>query len=223
MSRRILSYAAAAAGLLALAACSSNGTVAATAPPPATSAPSSSESASTDSASPTAAAAGGSSSVAYTRQGAKLHLGQKADVPFKSENVSGAIGITVTKIDKGDPADLASLQLGDKANGMTPYYVRITVTDDSGSNFADTMVTSVHGLLPDGSDAQDVALFTTFDKCDNANAGENFTTAGASYQTCELVLAPGSSAVTSAGYDESEYTALAPNTDYGNAPITWQS
>lgn len=220
MSRRILSYAAAAAGLLALAACSGNKPVAATAiaatSAPATSA-SSSVSSSTDTAPPT-----GSGSVAYTKQGAKLHLGQKADVPFKSENVSGTIGVTVTGIDKGDPADIASLNLGDQANGLTPYYVRITVTDDSGSNFADTMVTSVHGVLPDGSDAQDVALFSTFDKCDNANAGENFTTAGASYQTCELVLAPGSTPVTSASYDESEYTALAPDTDYGTAPITWQ-
>jgi hypothetical protein len=217
----MLSYAAAAAGLLALTACSGNNTVAATATPapPAASAPSSG-SASTDSAPSTAG--GGPASVAYTRQGAKLHLGQKADVPFKSENVSGTVGIAVTKIDKGDPADLAPLQLGDKANGLTPYYVRFTVTDDSGSNFANTMVTSVHGMLPDGSDAQDVALFSSFDKCDNANAGENFTTVGASYQTCELVLAPGTTPVTSAAYDESEYTALAPNTDYGTAPITWQ-
>lgn len=220
MSRRMLSYVAAAAGVLALAACSSNHPVPTTVTlSSATSAPSSA-SASTDSAPPPTTA--GATSVAYTQQGTKLHLGQKADVPFKSENISGTIGVTVTGIDKGDPADLAPLKLGDQANGLTPYYVRITVTDDSGSNFADTMVTSVHGVLPDGSDAQDVALFTSFDKCDNANAGEQFTTVGASYQTCELVLAPSATPVTSASYDESQYTALAPNTDYGTAPITWQ-
>lgn len=217
MSRRMQSYTAAAAGLLILTACSSNTPGTATpAPPPSSTAPA------PTSGSSAPATTGSTSSVTYAQPGAKFHFGQKADVPFKSENVTGALGLAVTGIDKGEPADLAPLKLGAKADGLTPYYLRVTVTDDSGGNFAYTSAPPLHGLLPDGSEARGVAVFTHFDKCDNAGAGKDFTTTGASYQTCDLVLAPGSTPVSGVAYDNSEYTSVAPNTDYGSAPLTWQ-
>ncbi|MGW4527565.1 hypothetical protein [Amycolatopsis sp. NPDC004378] len=219
MSRRMQSYTAAAAGLLLLTACSSTTQGAAT-PAPQPLPPSTAPVPTSSTAAP--ATTGSTASVGYAQPGAKFHFGQKADVPFKSENVTGTLGLAVTGIDKGAPSDLAPLELGDKANDLTPYYLRVTVTDDSGGNFAYTSAPPVRGLLPDGSDAQEVAVFTHFDKCDNAGAGRDFTTTGAGYQTCVLVLAPGTTPVSGAGYDNSEYTSVAPNTDYGSAPLTWQ-
>ncbi|WP_409462135.1 hypothetical protein [Amycolatopsis sp. GA6-003] len=64
-----------------------------------------------------AAPAGESVSAPYTKQGTKLKVGEKAVVPFKSKNNTGALGVTVTGIDKGVEADLAPLKLGDRAKG----------------------------------------------------------------------------------------------------------
>jgi hypothetical protein len=219
----VLSTAVAAIGLLALAACSSSqGGQATPAPTSSAAAPATSSSAAAPPPSSATVPAGGSDVANYTKQGTKLGMGQKAVVPFKSEEVKGAIGLTVTSIEKGSAADLAPLQLGDQAKGFTPYYVRITITDESGSDFADSSVIGLHGLLPDGSEAQEVSVIGDFAKCDDGDAGEDFTKKGASYQTCVLTMASPGTKVTGAEYEEGDYADQAPNTDYSTAAITWQ-
>ncbi|MCG3749975.1 hypothetical protein [Amycolatopsis sp. Poz14] len=161
--------------------------------------------------------------VEYTKQGTKLKIGEKAVVPFKSPVAGpGAIGVTVTGIDKGDAADLTPLKLGDQAAGMTPYYVRLKVTNESGTDFYSTSVGLMYGLLEDGSKAAFVTIIGTFEKCDNARGGQDFSTVGATYDSCVLALAPEGSTVTGAKYSDTNYVGLAPDTDYGKAAIVWQ-
>ncbi|MBB1155605.1 hypothetical protein [Amycolatopsis dendrobii] len=201
----------------ALSGCSSEDTPAPPiAPPPASSAaaaPSSSA----------AAPAGESASAEYTKQGTKLKIGEKAVVPFKSKNNTGAVGVTVTGIDKGVEADLAPLKLGDRAKGMTPYYIQVKVTNETGTDFAYASLGLMNGLLADGTKGPHVTVIGKFEKCDSENADKTFTTKGASFTSCVLALAPAGAEVKGASYSASTYRDLAPETDYGKEAVTWQS
>ncbi|WP_134662059.1 MULTISPECIES: hypothetical protein [unclassified Amycolatopsis] len=201
----------------ALSGCSSEDTPA---PPIATPPASSSAAAPSSSA---AAPAGDSASADYTKQGTKLKIGEKAVVPFKSQKITGAIGVTVTGIDKGVEADLAPLKLGDRAKGMTPYYIQVKVTNETGSDFSYSSLGLMNGLLADGTDGPHVTVIGKFEKCDRGNSGKAFTTKGASYDSCVLALAPAGAEVKGASYSASTYRDLAPNTDYGKDAVTWQS
>ncbi|MFI5607187.1 hypothetical protein [Amycolatopsis sp. NPDC051903] len=224
MRSRVLAVLGVSAAALALAGCSgeTSGTPSAVAGAAAPSASSSNTSSSAPESS-TAGTADTTSTGGFTQQGTKLKLGQKAVVPFKSEGHPGSLGVTVTSIDKGTEADLAPLDLGDKAKGMTPYYVRVTVSNESGADFSYTSLGLMNALLPDGSQAQGVSVIGTFDKCDSGDAGKDFTTKGSTFKSCVLALAGPGTSVTGAEYDESSYQDQAPDTDYGDKPITWQS
>ncbi|WIX81211.1 hypothetical protein QRX50_10820 [Amycolatopsis carbonis] len=224
MRSRVLAVLGVSAAVLALAGCGSemNGTPSAASGAPAQSQSQSSAPQSSPEA-PPSAQQNSSSDGSVTPQGTKLKLGDKAIVPFKSEGKTGTIGVTVKSIDKGVEADLALLDLGDKAKGMTPYYVRVTVSNESGTDFSYTSLGLMNALLPDGSEAQGVSVIGTFDKCDSGDAGKAFTTKGATYDSCVLAVAPAGTTVTGASYNEGEYSDQAPGTDYGSKPITWQS
>ncbi|PKV93433.1 hypothetical protein ATK30_4280 [Amycolatopsis echigonensis] len=201
----------------ALSGCSSSseGSTPAIATPPASSAAASS-------AAPSSSSAAASSAAEYTKQGTKLKIGEKAVVPFKSQKNAGAIGVTVTGIDKGAEADLAPLKLGDRAKGMTPYYIQVKVTNETGSDFSYSSLGLMNGLLADGTSGPHVTVIGKFEKCDSGNSGKAFTTKGASYDSCVLALAPAGAEVKGASYSASTYRDLAPETDYGKDAVTWQ-
>ncbi|MEU4671257.1 hypothetical protein AB0F91_25560 [Amycolatopsis sp. NPDC023774] len=227
MRSRVLAVLGISAAVLALAGCAgeTNGTPSAAGGAPAQqqSQSSSSASAPETSSSASSGGTGNTSAGGFTPQGTKLKLGEKAIVPFKSEDKTGSIGVTVKSIDKGTEADLAPLDLGDKAKGMTPYYVRVTVSNESGTDFSYTSLGLMNALLPDGSEAQGVSVIGTFDKCDSGDAGKDFTAKGATYESCVLAVAQAGTTVTGASYNEGDYSDQAPGTDYGSKPITWQS
>ncbi|WP_037361378.1 hypothetical protein [Amycolatopsis orientalis] len=176
------------------------------------------------SAAPSSSAAAESpASADYTKQGTKLKLGEKAVVPFRAQKNTGAIGVTVTRIDKGAEADLAPLKLGDRAKGMTPYYLQVKVTNETGTDFSYSSLGLMNGLLADGTSGPHVTVIGKFEKCDSGNAGKTFTTTGASYDSCVLALAPAGAEVKGASYSASTYRDLAPETDYGKDAVTWQS
>ncbi|WP_370933441.1 hypothetical protein [Amycolatopsis sp. cg13] len=215
----VLMAVSATAMAFALSGCSSSDDKA---PTPAIATPPASSSAAPASSS-AAAPAGDSASAEYTKQGTKLKIGEKAVVPFKSQKNTGAIGVTVTGIDKGVEADLAPLKLGDRAKGMTPYYIQVKVTNETGSDFAYSSLGLMNGLLADGTSGPHVTVIGKFEKCDSGNSGKAFTTKGASYTSCVLALAPAGAEVKGASYGASTYRDLAPNTDYGKDAVTWQS
>ncbi|MEW2505201.1 MULTISPECIES: hypothetical protein [unclassified Amycolatopsis] len=225
MRSRVLAVLGVSAAVLALAGCAgeTNGTPSAAGGAPAQQQSQSTSATEASTEAPPSAQQNSSSAGGFTQQGTKLKLGEKAIVPFKSEGKTGSIGVTVKSIDKGAEADLAPLDLGDKAKGMTPYYVRVTVSNESGTDFSYSSLGLMNALLPDGSEAQGVSVIGTFDKCDSGDAGKDFTTKGATYESCVLAVAQAGTTVTGASYDEGDYSDQAPGTDYGSKPITWQS
>ncbi|MEV8473757.1 hypothetical protein [Streptomyces sp. NPDC051173] len=141
---------------------------------------------------------GGSGSDA--KAGDNLKLGQAAKIPFTYGSTKGEISLAVTSIDQGDPADLASLNLGDQVKGKVPYYIRYSVTNAGTSDLSFSSVNHMKGHLPDGTEAQDLMVIGDFDKCKSDALPSGFT-AGKTAQGCAVALAPSPSVkVTSAEY-----------------------
>lgn len=164
--------------------------------------------------------------VEYTPQGTELAMGDKAIVPFRAGGEKGMVGVTITKIDKGAAADLAPLNLGAQADGYVPYYIRITVTNETGGDWGGTSLVSLTGLLADGNEAGGVySVPKSFTQCGKGSAGDDFVAVGASYETCSLALAPEAAEVTGVAYEVDTYDDAAPEgakADYASSPITWK-
>ncbi|MFH8387832.1 hypothetical protein ACH4E7_44340 [Kitasatospora sp. NPDC018058] len=220
-SRRTLALVGlAAAGALTLTACNDDAASSDTATtPPATQAPATPSAAPTTPApsitaaaptgAPTAAApdsaAAPAPAGATAAPGTTVKIGDAATIPFSSGSTKGTVSIAVTSIDKGDPADLTPLKLGDKAAGMVPYYVRFKVTNVGSTDLAFSSLTQMKGTLPDGSEAAEVMLIGTFDKCPHPSFPKGFTN-GQSITSCVLALAPQATKVAGAEYWGEPYT-----------------
>jgi hypothetical protein len=200
------------AAALLLSSCASEtaGTaVSSTSTPPITAATSAvSPSSATASSSPKVAA--GSADV--TKPGSELKVGDRAVVPFKyGTDKNGTIAITVTAIEKGDNADLA--KFGDKAKGLIPYYIRVSVENVDGSDLAYSTV-SLRAIGTDGK-STGVIISGDVDKCESETAKKDFTTAGAKYETCVLQASREGLEVAGATYDKGD--------DYLKSPLVWKS
>ncbi|MFD7449018.1 hypothetical protein [Kitasatospora sp. NPDC059827] len=137
--------------------------------------------------------------------GTTVKIGDAATIPFSSGSTKGTVALAVTSIDKGDPADLTSLKLGDKAAGMVPYYIRFKVTNTGSTDLSFSSLTQVKGTLPDGSEAAEVMLIGSFDKCPHPSFPKGFTN-GQSITSCVLALAPTATKVSGAEYWGEPYT-----------------
>ncbi len=147
-----------------------------------------------------------------TKPGAQLKVGERAVVPFKyGTDKNGTIALTVTAIEKGDNADLA--KFGDKAKGLVPYYIRISVENVDGSDLAYSSV-SMRAIGTDGK-STGVIISGDVDKCESETAKKDFTTAGAKYETCVLQASREGLEVSGATFDKGD--------DYLKSPITWKS
>ncbi|MYW94662.1 hypothetical protein G3I59_29740 [Amycolatopsis rubida] len=193
----------------ALSACSSTADV----PPPGT--------APTSVPAPTSTSAPARKNIAYTKPGTKLEIGEKAVVPFTTgSSPVGAVGITATRIDRGTEAEVAQLNLGDDLPGLVPFYVQVTVSNETGDDFSAARVIGIRGLLKDGSKGR-IGLSADSPKC-HSDATGDFTAKGATYGTCTMELAVPGATVTGAKYDDDGYAWLAKGTDYQANPIGWQ-
>jgi hypothetical protein len=147
-----------------------------------------------------------------TAPGSKLKVGDRAVVPFKyGTDKQGTIAITVTAIEQGANADLA--KFGDKAKGIVPFYIRVSVENVGGTDLAYSSV-SLRGLGADGK-SSGVIITGETDKCQSETAKRDFTTAGAKYETCVLQAAREGAQITSASFDKGD--------DYIKSPVVWQS
>ena len=120
-------------------------------------------------------------------------------------------------IDKGSPADLDQLRLGDQASGYTPYYIQATVTNLSDTDFGYASLTStgIKGQLGDGSPATPLRVIGRFPKCKSGYAPANFLR-GASYRSCEVFLAPVGTVV-----DKVAFTGVGYDPTFYDDPIVW--
>ncbi|WP_290058308.1 hypothetical protein [Amycolatopsis solani] len=147
-----------------------------------------------------------------TKPGTELKVGERAVVPFKyGTTKSGTIAITVTAIEKGENADLA--KYGDKAKGITPFYLRATVENVDGADLSYASVS----LRARGADGRSTGVIITgsTDGCKSGTAGKDFTAPGAKFETCTLQGAREGAEVAAATFDKGD--------GYDKSPVVWKS
>ncbi len=126
-------------------------------------------------------------------------------VPFTSGSTKGTIALAVTSIEKGDPADLTALKLGDKAKGLVPYYIHYKITNAGSTDLSFTSVDHMKGLLADGTEAQELMIIGSFPKCKSDSLPKGFTN-GQSSTSCAVAMSPEASTVAGAEYWGDPYT-----------------
>jgi hypothetical protein len=182
-----------------------------------TSSPASAPVTTEESSAPSSSAAASSSKAApaatgdVTPPGTELSVGDRAVVPFEyGTDKSGTIALTVTAIEAGDPADLAAF--GEKANGIVPIYVRVTVENVGGDDLAHSSVS----LRAVGDDGRGTGVIITGDtpKCESESAPKSFTAAGETFETCVLQGARDASTVAGATFGKGG--------EYDDSPILWK-
>ncbi|MGP3929321.1 hypothetical protein [Nonomuraea sp. KM88] len=142
-----------------------------------------------------------------TAAGTRLKLGERAVVPFRK----GTIGVTVTAVEKGDPADLVR-ERGQQAKGITPYYIRFTVENVDGTDHSYSSGPSLSLVTADGSGTG--AIVTGgMPGCERESAPRDFSTAGATFTSCRLGGARTGIAITGAKFDDD---------DYRDKPVVWR-
>ncbi|MBN6037722.1 hypothetical protein [Amycolatopsis sp. 195334CR] len=193
-------FAAGFAALTLLTACGGDDKAAA---PPAAPAPAESAAPAAESTAPSAAPTGAAGSAEVTAPGTELKVGDRAVVPFKyGTDKTGTVAITVNSIDLGSNADLASF--GDKAKGMIPVYIKMTVENVGGTDLSYSSV-RLRAVGPDGR-GTGVIITGETPQCKSESAKKDFTTAGAKYETCELQAIREGGEVGGATYtDDAEY------------------
>ncbi|MER5551338.1 hypothetical protein ABT001_06600 [Streptomyces sp. NPDC002793] len=171
-----------------------------------TSAPASSEPSSESPADGGAAPAEGDA----TAPGTKLKVGDRAVLPFEyTSDKKGTIAVTVTAIEKGAEADMDAF--GDKAKGMTPYFIKMKVENVGGTDLSYASL-KLDGVLEGGAGTGVILMGDIPGKCDRESAPREFTTKGASYETCSLT-ATKTAPVTGAEFDEGD--------TYSDSPVVW--
>lgn len=143
------------------------------------------------------------------KSGQVFKIGEAAEVPYDYGDFKGSrLALTVTAIEQGTPADLEGMDLGDKANGKVPYYVRYTVKNIGTTDMSYASVGHVKGLLGDGTGAQSLAVIGTFDKCKTESMPKGFTN-GQTQTSCAIALAPSAQVkVAGAEYSGNPYNAM---------------
>ncbi|WP_230422771.1 hypothetical protein [Prauserella cavernicola] len=172
-------------------------------------APSSAESSAAESSEATEQADTASGDI--TAPGTELKIGETATVPFEyGTDKSGTIAVTVTAIEQGEEADLA--QFGERAKGLVPYFVKYTVENVDGSDLAYSNL-SLRAVTAEGRSTGVVITGGVEGKCESETADQDFTTAGASYETCRLQAGQAGVEVAGAEFSEGD--------DYSDDPIVW--
>ncbi|WP_228921831.1 hypothetical protein [Streptomyces sp. DH7] len=212
--RRIVSAAAVVALGLGLSACNGDDSDPAAKESPQASAPApSAPSEPSEPSSESPAADGGDDAAAggdATAPGAELKVGDRAVLPFAyTSDKKGTIAVTVTAIEKGAEADMAAF--GDKAKGMTPYFIKMKVENVGGTDLSYASL-KLDGVLEGGAGTGIVLIGDLPGKCDRESAPREFTTKGASYETCSLTATKGAP-VTAAQFDEGDA--------YSDSPVVW--
>ncbi|MFI6471037.1 hypothetical protein ACIBL5_12395 [Streptomyces sp. NPDC050516] len=190
-------------GALALTGCQNgddNGASGNASTPPATG-----STAPTHSAPPSAPAPAGGGGTA--KAGQSFKIGEAAQIPFSyGTTTKGTIALTVTSIDQGQPGDLAPLKMGDQVKGKVPYYIRYSIKNTGTTDLAYASVGHIKGLLGDGTEAQDLMVIGTFDKCPSDSLPKGFTN-GHTQTGCAVALAPSAATkVAAAEYWGDPYT-----------------
>lgn len=214
---RIVSAVALTALALGLTACNDGEDSSSAQESPSASAPASSDPASSDPSSESPSADAGDDAAApaggdVAAPGTKFKIGDRAVLPFTyGTDKKGTVAVTVTAIEKGAEADMAAF--GDKAKGMTPYYIRMKVENVSGTDLSYASL-RLRGQLESGAPTGVILIGDLPGKCDSETAPRDFTTKGASYETCSL-SATKTDPIAAASFEEGDA--------YSDSPVLWTS
>ncbi|THA69967.1 hypothetical protein E6P78_11025 [Streptomyces sp. A0958] len=144
--------------------------------------------------------------------GTKFKIGDRAVLPFKyGTKKEGTVAVTVTAIEKGTEADMAPF--GDKAKGMTPYYIRMKVENVGGTDLSYASL-RLRGNLEGGGPTGVILIGDLPGKCDSETAPRDFNTKGASYESCSL-SATKTDPIAVASFEEGDA--------YSDSPVLWTS
>lgn len=183
-------------------------------------------------AAPAAPAAGGE----LTAPGTRLRTGESAVTHSNTgkdktdpKYVEALFSSTLTGVVAGTTADLADFKDAAKFAGQTPYYVSVSHRLDSLSKpSAGISEPRVTALLKDGSEAQSLIVFGSFDGCkdtsfDISGSGDALSlVAGSTKVSCQVFLAPVGDEITHVAYEDSRFTYEKYNDNlYLKNPVLW--
>lgn len=201
---------AAALATIGLSACGSDGSGPQAQDSPESSPPASSAPDGESTAADSGDDSGGSAGEDATAPGTELKVGDRAVLPFEyTSDKKGTIAVTVTAVEKGAEADMAPF--GEQAKGMTPYFIKMKVENVGGTDLAHASL-KLNGVLEGGTGTGVTLIGDLPGKCDNESAPPEFTTEGASYETCSLSATTGTP-ITGAEFDEGDA--------YIDGPVVW--
>ncbi|SCX39702.1 hypothetical protein SAMN03159343_0749 [Klenkia marina] len=209
MSRSTSLVAVLGVATLALAACGGSDEEAAA---PTTTSSSSATSSSSEATSSSAAAPAGD----VTAPGTELALGESAVLELEYTGDTGTVEVTVDAVRQGTQAELDSLEIGEDAAGLLPWYVDVTLTRVGGEGDLSngTLDSDLDVVTTSGSPTASIIEFSTFEPCNGESAPDPFDP-GTSYTTCILVAADAADAVGSI-----EFAPF--DSDYEDAPVVWR-
>lgn len=144
------------------------------------------------------------SEVPATPGGTTLAIGQTANIPYDDGFDKAMLGVTVTAIEPGDPAQYKEV-FAEDAEGSVPFYVRYTVENLSNVDLSTKTLFTLFGSTVKGEEGTGVILFGEMPDCRHVLSPEDFKTVGATFEDCYLVAAPTGQEVIEAGYDGLEY------------------
>lgn len=189
--------------------------------PSTTSSSSSTEtSTSTSSTETSATFTGNPDNLPVTEPGKQLKYGESATVPVTYAGADGIFTLSNLTVTKGSEADWATLgvDLSD-AQGEEPWYVKMTLKQESGGDFSYTSVQNdLWAYTADGD-----LIFSEFPPetentiCPDSYAPEGFTV-GSSYEACTILSVNVGESVDRVQF-EGDYSEDNPYTD---SPIVWK-
>jgi hypothetical protein len=151
--------------------------------------------------------------VEVTPPGTKLKFGERAVVPFSNGvGADGHIGITVTGVSDVDKAAFDAA-LSDKSDpDITPFCIEYTIENADGSDLRYTYPPSLRGVIADGGHPGAMVFGAKVAGCERGAAPDEFTEAGATYETGQVEGAAPGATVAGAEYG---------GADYEDRPIVW--
>jgi hypothetical protein len=118
-----------------------------------------------------------STGVELTEPGSELELGEAATATWSpNQKTSGAIGLTVTRIDKGPARDLRAIKVNPPLKDPRLYYVHFTLENKGDADFGGLSPLALELYLDDGSDVLQPAadIRVRFDSCPLAKLPARF-------------------------------------------------
>ncbi|WP_139977815.1 hypothetical protein [Nocardioides litoris] len=153
---------------------------------------------------------GGASAAEITPPGEELSFGDTATVPADFAGNEGVVTVTVTGIEKGDPAILEGVEGGE---GQTPWYITYDIAGVENAEGLAGLSLSVDGIDAGGTPGAQFINFTSGPAgCEDEDAPTDWD--GASYTNCNIVVSK--TPITTAAFAEGD--------DYSlilGEPVTW--